>query len=345
MFPSMKAWILLIVGLALMTGCRPAPAPLIKYHEARVGIGTFVQIDIYAPSDQAEAVAAVMAQAWMRLSEIEGQMSIYRADSVVAQLNTALPGAVIALTPDVEYVLREACALSDETGGVFDITVGPLVHLWRESLSAGRIPSDREIAEARTRSGIAGLILMPEGAASWRSEARRIDLGAIAKGYAVDEIADIFRQAGIENFFIDAGGDVYAGGLNRFQERWRIGIRHPRDRESLADVIGVSNQAVATSGDYEQFTEIGGRRFSHIIDPRTGWPQGGTASATVIAPTALEADALATALTVLSPAEGMALVDGKGDGFAALVITLGDDGIAFHASDRYPAFRLAPHQR
>ena len=126
----------------------------------------------------------------------------------------------------------------------------------------------------------------------------RVALGAIAKGYAVDEAARILRENGVERFLVDAGGDVYVGGRNCEGNLWRIGIKDPRQPSRLIDVVEVTDMAVVTSGDYEQYYEIGGRRFSHIISPRTGYPQRDAASATVLAPSAQMADALATALAV-----------------------------------------------
>ena len=154
-------------------------------------------------------------------------------------------------------------------------------------------------------------------------------IAGIAKGYAIDEAARIFRQYGVENFYIDAGGDVYAGGVNCSGEKWRIGLRHPSGDDELLDIIHVSNQAVTTSGNYAQFYEIEGRLYSHIIDPRTGFPQEYVTSATVIAPTAETADALSTALCVLTPREGIELIlsqDNRHEGdYAALIITTDQD--------------------
>ena len=165
-------------------------------------------------------------------------------------------------------------------------------------------------------------------------------MGGIAKGYAVDEAARVFREKGIDSFFIDAGGDVYAGGRNCVGKPWRIGIRDPRDSKNIIDVVEVIDGAVATSGDYEQYYEIRNQRWSHIIDPSSGYPQKEVISATVIAPSAMRADALATALCVLGVRLGTDHIDELGKKYASLmIIDKRTDGIKKISSHEYNNYR------
>jgi thiamine biosynthesis lipoprotein len=137
----------------------------------------------------------------------------------------------------------------------------------------------------------------------------QISLGGIAKGYAVDRAAEVLRESGIKGGIVSAGGDLVAFGKREDRESWKVGVRNPRDPSKNICVIPVSNLAVATSGDYERYRMAGGRRYHHIIDPRTGYPSKGCMSVTVLAGHALDADALATAVFVLGPGEGRALLE------------------------------------
>ncbi len=148
-----------------------------------------------------------------------------------------------------------------------------------------------------------------------------IDLGGIAVGYALDKVAKILRGKEFRNFFIDAGGDIYVGGHNCSGQPWKIGIKDPQKESNLIKVIYLQDASVTTSGNYEQYFEIQGAKFSYIMNPLTGYPQEEVMSATVIAPQGIEADSLATALCVLGSEEGIALINSLGEGYAGYIIT------------------------
>ena len=222
--------------------------------------------------------------------------------------------------PDLYAVLREAKHMWRLTDKAFDITVEPLILLWRRKAKENRWPSPEEVQRVKRHVGMEKVALQEGNHVRLVDPETRLDLGGIAKGYAIDEAARIFRRYGVPNFFIDAGGDIYVGGLNCRGERWHIGIQDPADPKGVVAIVYLSDQAVTTSGNYERFYEIAGKRLSHIIDPVTGYPQKEIASATVIAPTAIVADALSTALTVQGARRGLALIDRLGEGYAALMI-------------------------
>ena len=143
-------------------------------------------------------------------------------------------------------------------------------------------------------------------------------MGGIAKGYALDEAARILRKSRVQNFHLDAGGDVYVGGKNCDQQLWRIGIRDPKSRDKIIDVVHVTDRAVATSGNYEQYYKVANQKWSHIINTVTGFPQKEVVSSTVIAKSATDADALATAISVLGKSSGIKIIDGLKDDYATL---------------------------
>jgi FAD:protein FMN transferase len=264
-------------------------------------MGTLVTIEVVPP----EADAAVeRAFDWFR--EIESRCSRFDDQSELMQL-AARVGEPIAVSPILFEAVRFALAVAEDAGGAFDPAIG-------HRMEARGF--NREERTGRTVcSGIS-----PEGRASYRDvsvdvERRTItlgrplilDLGAVAKGLAVDAAARELRP--FKDFAIDAGGDLYLGGLNREGIPWSVGIRHPRLDRELIDSLRVSNRAVCTSGDYER---AGSGTEHHILDPRTGASPGDVASVTVVAPTALLADALATAAFVLGPVSGLRLLERHG---------------------------------
>jgi thiamine biosynthesis lipoprotein len=231
-----------------------------------------------------------------------------REEGAVAALNRAgvasLPGEVLA-------VLETARTVAAASGGAFDPTILALTELWSFD-TGGRLPTGPQIEQARSRVdysrvaiGSDGRVVLPEGFG--------FDLGGIAKGAVVDLTAEYLLDRGYEDFLIDAGGDILVSGLKQGRTPWRIAIRHPRDSQAVLGVLDMGKRgeriAVVTSGDYERYFEQEGKRYHHILDPRSGYPADQLASVTVIAPTCALADALSTAAFVLGPQEGLELLD------------------------------------
>lgn len=290
-------------------------------------IGTFVGVDVCVGDLDIVDVENALIDVWGRFAQIEERMSAYDSASYIGRINDA-QGAFVEDVPfDVYKILEESVKYAEMTEGSFDITVRPLIDLWQEAEEEGRIPTEEEIAVVKGRSGVER-IKFGGGHKSGVAvdfivacDGCKLDLGGIAKGYAVDEAAEILRSKGIKNFLIDAGGDMYAGGKNCSGRNWRIGVNHPRKEGQLIDVFEISDQAVTTSGDYAQYYEIEGEVFSHIIDPVTGYPQKGVVSATVFAPTAMEADVFSTTLMVQDPKWGIDFIDGLGENYGAMIIS------------------------
>ena len=231
-----------------------------------------------------------------------------RAEGAIGALNRAGVGS---LPEEVLAVLETARTVAAASGGAFDPTILALTELWSFD-TGGRVPTGPQIEQARSRVdfsrvtvGRDGRVVLPEGFG--------FDLGGIAKGAVVDLTAEYLLDRGYEDFLIDAGGDILVSGLKQGRTPWRIAIRHPRDSQAVVGVLAFGRKderiAVVTSGDYERYFEQDGKRYHHILDPRSGYPADQLASVTVIAPTCALADALSTAAFVLGPQEGLELLD------------------------------------
>ena len=323
MLKNKKIFILLLsitLSLTLFSACSSGiKKSKVKYTEQKYLMGTSVQVDVCIEENQFEKVEDTYKKIWDRLDEISWRMNVFDEKSEVTLINLS-KGSIVQVQPDTYKLLKDSKYFSKITGGAFDITVWPLIKLWKESVEVNIIPSDKKIKEVKSKIGEDKIVLLNDLKLKLLNPDSKIDLGAIAKGYAIDEVARILRENSVNNFFIDAGGDVYVGGLNCDNELWRIGIKDPRNKKYIFKVLRLTNAAVATSGNYEQYFEIEGRRWSHILNPITGYPQEDVISATVIAATAEEADALATALCVLGHPKSTKLIDQLKTPYASLVI-------------------------
>ncbi len=333
-------WFIMVLNIAYLCGCAQQEAPQTnKYRESKMLMGTEVQIDVCQDQHDMAKTENAYRDVWKRLEDISWRMNVLDEHSDVAKINNSNLRPVVIGT-DTYRVIKDALYYSRVTNGAFDITVWPLIYLWRESEMGNIFPTQDEIREVQANIGFKNIQLMGNGQVKLLNSKTKIDLGGIAKGYAVDEAARIFREQGITSFFIDAGGDIYAGGLNCDGELWRIGIRDPQDRSKMIDIVKVTDMAVVTSGDYEQFYEIQNQRWSHIINPITGYPQKGVISATVIAPSAMEADAMATALCVLGGRLGTDHVNALNGSHASLIIAgKSPDAIERFSSRGYSNFQ------
>lgn len=253
-------------------------------------MGTTVSIEVDAPE-------STVAQAFGWFRQVEAVCSRFDASSELRQLPV---GVATDASPILFEALSFALQVAQETGGAFDPTLGSRL----AARGYSRHYATRAIADAPGEEGASwrDVVLDRDRRTILLQRPLTLDLGAVAKGLAVDAAAQELLP--YRDFCIDAGGDIYLGGRNPRGDGWRVGIRHPRNRDELIDRLQVSDCAVCTSGDYE--------RGGHILDPRGGAPQPRVASATVIAPNAMLADALATAAFVLGPDAGIALLDRMG---------------------------------
>ncbi|PYP49876.1 MAG: hypothetical protein DMD45_12985 [Gemmatimonadetes bacterium] len=284
--------------MAAALSARPAPAQAVRRQYAELHMGVAARIVLYAPDDATARRAARAAYARMAL--LEDVMSDYRPESEVRRL-AARAGAAIPVSGDLFVVLARAVDLWRRSDGAFDATVGPFVELWRAARRTGRLPQRAELDAAARRVG-SDKVHLDSVARTVRLDApgMRIDLGGIAKGYILDRALDALRAQGVTRALLEAGGDIVLGDAPPGRRGWRIALPE-------GDTI-LANHAVSTSGDTEQFVIIGGVRYSHVIDPRTGMGLTSRREATVVAPDGVTADGLATALTVLDDERGARLL-------------------------------------
>jgi len=301
-----------------------AAAEPVRVRDVRMPMGTYMAITVYAATE-AEGKKAI-ADAFEHVEKVEAAISTYRHTSEISRLNRAAGGEAMAVGHHLFALLARSAEVSKETEGAFDITAGPLIRLWKRAWRRRKLPTPEELAAARALVGYRGVRLFPKKRKAQLLEKNmRLDVGAIGKGYIIDQAAAALRAHGITAALVDAGGDVYAMGKPPGRDGWLVGVRDPERRgKILPRPLLVADRAVATSGDYEQFGRIDGKRFSHILDPRTGRPVEGMSTVSLIAPDATTADAYATAASVLGPKAALAFVEKRPKVEVLILHRLGD---------------------
>ena len=353
-------WLAAALAVLVAAGC--APREPVEVIETREAMNTLVTVRAVAVSDSAARRA--LDAAWKEMDEGIKHLDRHLPDSDISRINRDAGRFTIEVDPQVTSCLSAARELYDMTGGAFDPTVGPLLELWRKAQERKKLPTEEELSAARALVGMDGVQILaflaekpltaleplpPRGGPTPKpedlvrpmylvgldKEGMALDLGGIAKGYIIGRMAQRMVQSGVLAALVDAGGDVCAEGRRPLNlvapggdRRWGVGIqdpRYPEDRTRLFTAVHVRDQAVVTSGHYARGYTVEGRRFSHIIDPRTGRPvDTRLASVTVVAPDAATADGLATALAVLGIEKGMELVE-KTDGVECLLLESGGE--------------------
>ena len=238
-----------------------------------------------------------------RLEEIDSLFSVNRPESDVSRVNAAAGKARVVVSPEVFFVLEAALDFARKSGGSFDPTVGPLVTLWGIGTDHEKVPSQAELDAALALVDWRKVSLdAADRSVFLEDEGMALDLGGIAKGYAADELARILRERKSRRAIVDLGGNVYLFGSKKDGSAWNVGIKNPADGGStVAAVLPLAGgRSVVTSGAYERFFISGGRRYHHIIDPKTGFPsEGEVASATIVSPSSMEADAMSTSAFIM----------------------------------------------
>ena len=297
---------LLLVAQVVAVSATLQPGDRQPVRRARYVMGTIFEITAYG-ADREETVRAV-EQSFAAIRRADKTLSHYRAESDLMRLNGSASQGAVTVGPDLYRVLEEALRFARLSEGAFDVTVGPLVKLWSEAAERDRAPSGQEILEAGKRVGSAKVELLPQRQVQFAQEGLEITLGAIGKGWAVDQAVAVLKRRGIRHAFVSAGtSTVFALGDDGSGDGWEVSVRNPIEGDPLA-TFRIRDQAVSTSAAYERFWEIAGNRFGHILDPRSGQPAAGMLSATVVAPTATAADALSTAAYVMGVEQGSALL-------------------------------------
>jgi thiamine biosynthesis lipoprotein len=279
-------------------------------------MGTQFRILLYAP-DAATASRAATA-AFARITRLDDTMSDYNPGSELMSLSRRAGGPPVRISEDLFRVLAKSQELAQRTDGAFDITAGPVIRLWRRARRRSELPDSHELAQARGRVGYQSLRLDAEKrTVQLLKPGMQLDLGGIAKGFAADEALAVLREQGVKRALVAGGGDIAVGAPPPGKEGWRIGIAPLQSPDAPpTHFLILHDVGVSTSGDAEQHVEIGGKRYSHIIDPRTGEALIGRSSVTVVAPSATASDSLATAASVLGFRRGLKLIKSiPGTGF------------------------------
>lgn len=329
-----KTLVLFLVLALVLSACGPRMEPAPKVLEGRI-FGTFFQVSIGTQHDfdEAEIKAGVLSV----LEEVDRQMSTYRADSVLNQVNRAPLGEPIEIPEALFYVLKRGYAMSELSGGAFDFTVGGLVNLWGFG-PEGRVTTapDEAVLQERLRNvGYRFIQLDSTARTVTRHADVFVDLSGIAKGYAVDAVSEYLLSVGLNNHLVNIGGDLIARGKRNPHRQWHVGIEAPNDTQQIVrHILPLQEIAMVGSGDYRNYFEEAGVRYSHTIDPTTGRPiSHRLAGVNVLGANTTDIDALATVLMVLGEEQGLAFANEHD--IAALFLFRADDTFQTLASDRF----------
>ena len=302
----------------ILAGC--GQGPLVK--ETRVLMDTFCEISCYG-RDRDKAIAA-MDDAFKEMQRIERAFSKFDENSEVSNINRSAGLGKIGISKEVFNLTQDSIYYSQISGGAFDITVAPLMDIWGFVRRHKAIPNKEAIDNALKSVGYKEIELdSKESSIRFLNKGTKMDFGGIAKGYAVDRAKDVLVSHGIKDGLINLGGNMFALGSAYGKKSWKIGVQDPRNKGRLLKSFELTDRAISTSGNYERFFEIGGKRYSHIINPVTGEPCQGIISVTVVADSAEKADALSTAIFVMGAEKGLELAAAVKD---IKVLILKEDG-------------------
>jgi thiamine biosynthesis lipoprotein len=269
-------------------------------------MGTEVTITVVAPTAK-EGEAAIDA-GMAEVRRFDDMMSLYKDASEITMINLAAGKRPVRVSPEMIDAVMQAAEISRRSGGVFDVTIGPLVVLWKMRLKEGKVPSEEELKNVLRLVDYRNIIIDEKASTIFLKRPGMImDLGGM-KGYIADKVADLFKRQGIRNALIALAGDIWALGHREDGKPWRIGVQHPRDKEKTLAVLELSDRYVCTSGDYERFVIKEKKRYHHIIDPRTGKPSTGIISVTLVGERGAFIDPLAKVPFILGAEKGLGLV-------------------------------------
>ncbi|WP_394150693.1 FAD:protein FMN transferase [Vibrio maritimus] len=309
-----------------------------QVHLSGPTMGTIYNVK-YITVDNGPKPEKIQAEINRLLEEVNDQMSTYRQDSELSRFNRFFGTESFPVSKQTAIVVKEAIRLNEVTLGALDVTVGPLVNLWGFGPEARPevVPSDEELAKRKAQTGIQHLSAT-DTTLKKDLHGLYVDLSTIAKGWGVDVLADYLDRVGIEDYMVEVGGEMRLKGLNREGVKWRIAIEKPSiDERSVQEIIEPGDMAIATSGDYRNYFEKEGVRYSHIIDPSTGKPiNNKVVSVTVLDKSSMTADGLATGLMVLG--EEKALQVAEQHSIPALIIVKTEDGFNEIASEAFKPY-------
>jgi thiamine biosynthesis lipoprotein len=270
-------------------------------------MGTVWTITVATRKKSREAVSDVVAQAFAEITRVDEALSDWRDGTELNEVNQYAGIRAVSVSRDTYDVVEKACHFSEISDGAFDITFNVMWGVWNFKQRPPALPNHAEIRKRLPLINHRDVVLNPEERTIFlRRKGMKVGLGGIGKGYAVDRVCMLLERHGLKNYIVEGGGDVRLSG-SRGREPWRVAVQHPRKKGYL-HLLGMTDVAVATSGDYERYFVHDGIRYHHILDPDTGYPARGVCSVTIIASSAVDADALATSVFVLGVREGLQLL-------------------------------------
>lgn len=330
-----------LCSLGLSPPCLAAESP-VRYEASHNAMGTVFTVAAYGTD--ARLLSGVVNEIFDEIDRLDAQMSNYKPGSELSGINRRAASEPVIVEPRLFRLIHDAAGFSEETGGAFDITVGPLMRAWGFFRGQGRVPSSCDVAQVLKRTGFRHLRFDP-AARTVRFDVAgiEIDLGGIAKGYAVDRAVEILRAYGVTRALVSSGtSTLYALGTPPGERGWRITLRDPYDAETAADIIYLKNYSLSASGNYEKFFEVGRKVCAHILDPRTGRPAENMLSTAVLAGTATESDALSTGFFVLGVEGSKRYLSGHPDLTVVFYLPAGSEGKYQRAVTRSSSFSLPP---
>jgi FAD:protein FMN transferase len=332
----------LLAALLLLAGCRSVPPekPLERFAFSHPAMGTLISITLYAPDSAAAKAAA--AAAFQRIDALEDILSDYQADSELLRLCDQPFGTPVPVSAELFDVLQRAQNISQLSDGAFDVTVGPYIRLWRFARKRKVLPTPAEIVEARAAVGWQKLRLDQHArTVTLLVPNMRLDVGGIGKGYSADQALRLLKGRGIDRALVAASGDIAIGNPPPGQRGWKVGIAaFDGATNKVRRTLLLHNAGISTSGDTEQFIEINGIHYSHIVDPVTGLGMTQRIQSTVIGPDATTTDTLDTTVSLLGVQRGLALIN-SWPHMAALIVTKDNGQTRSFASRRFRRIPLA----
>ena len=329
------------VVLAGCSGARAAAPELRRFEFVREKMGGPFMIVVYA-ADQPSADRAAAA-GFARVDQLNAILSDYDPESEISRLSRRTLGGPmgepVRVSDDLWRVLERATQIARETDGAFDVTVGPFVRLWRRSRDLKELPTAERIEQTRASVGYSKVRLEPKNhTVQLLAPAMRLDVGGLAIGYVTDQVRDAVAAAGCPRVLVDGGGEVSVGDPPPGKDGWRVAIQSLRSPDEAAgQYVLLRNACVTSSGDTRRFVELGGKRYSHILDPKTGLGLTRRIGATIICPDGMTADALDTAVCVLGPEKGIELIDRTRDA-AGRITTIDGDVVKAYESKQFRRF-------
>jgi thiamine biosynthesis lipoprotein len=308
-----------IIIAVLLLRTTPERPPVSADSGYRPVMGTIAHIVAVAPNTKTAELC--IEKAFGELVLVDKRMSDYDAASELSKLNKSGYENSVAVSQELFEVLAAAVEYSKKTDGAFDVTIGPVVDVWRKAAKEQRKPTDEELAAAKEKVGYQKLLMDAENrTVKFAVKGMRLDLGGIAKGYAIDRAVRAMRAGRAVGGMVDVGGDIRCFGRRKDNaQEWLVGLQNPQVESDLLLKLRLNDVAVATSGDYRRFVLIDGQKYSHIFDPALSTSARELRSVSIIAPTAMQADILATAVSVMGKEKGLKLIESTPDTEAIII--------------------------